>query len=83
MTDTINTTSAPPRILIVVEGGIVQSVVSDAPIKILIKDFDTIDADPACRDIDMHGFTDQDLLCPTETEFMQQVLADIPEMEPR
>ena len=83
MTDTINTTSAPPRILIVVEGGIVQSVISDAPIKILIKDFDIIDGDPASGDIDVNCFTDQDLLCPTETEFMQQVLADIPEMEPR
>jgi len=62
-----------PKVLIVVEGGIVQSVISDGPVEILIKDFDNIEQgdqfDPQ--------FSEPDLIVTDADRFMSEVMADV------
>lgn len=54
----------PPRILIVVEGGLVRNIISDRPVLVLIKDFDCM-RDDLGHAFDPDGFHEPD-----------QVLAD-------
>ena len=67
-----------PRVLIVVEGGLVSSVIADAPIKVLVKDFDCI-KDDADYEFDPDGFDAPDQIITDPRKFEAEVLADIPE----
>ena len=50
----MSTNENAPQVLIVVEGGVVQYVLSNRAVEVLIKDFDDIEADPA--QFDPEGF---------------------------
>lgn len=64
----------PTRVLIVVDGGLVQSVVADGPVKVLVKDFDNIEEGDT---FDPNGFQEPDIVCIDDAAFMQHVKADI------
>jgi hypothetical protein len=66
---------AIPRVLIVVEGGVVQCVISDAPVQFQVKDWDIIAGDPdQANAVGMDNFGMPDLVCDTEEGFKAEVM---------
>ena len=57
----------PPRVLIGVEGGVVQSTSSDGPVLVLVKDMDNIEQGDAARFLDSE-FSPPDTIYPTPAE---------------
>lgn len=68
----MSTNLRAPRVLIVVEGGVVQGVSADGAVEILIKDFDDIEADPS--QFDPGDFRRPTIL--SDAEFKAAVVAD-------
>ena len=68
----MSTNENAPRVLIVVEGGVVQYVLSNRAVEVLIKDFDDIEADPA--KFDPEGFQRPRIL--SAVEFKAAIIAD-------
>ena len=66
--------SGLPRVVVVVKGGVVQSVFADQPVEFLRKDFDNIEAGDA---IGMDDFAPAQLFSDPE-QFKEQVLIDVP-----
>jgi hypothetical protein len=67
---------APPRVLIVVEGGGLTAVIADAPVAYSLKDFDTIREGGG--PFNPSAFTPADLVVPDPAEFDRHARADVP-----